>query len=409
MFDINKYEYDKEHCVLMIEDEAMMYHCHHYLTNLQKTIFDAEYIDSVPFIVGSAADSVYNQLSNLCRDKSEDESKQSIEQLYKTFGNGLIDLSSMNENGITLTTTKSILSKTWLLQFEKSSQPVDCYTTGFLAAAFAVIYNKNLDEISAKQTTCMACGDEFNTHIIKLGSSNFTTYLKKSPIVFNETPKVKIDWEHAQAVTDMFADAHKNFIGNEEGFIPAFGVYVVHNQSDYINRVQFEFIKAVVEVAGDYGETQGGELLMEAGLACGFFTLGGILASPEWKVAVQPLLKTKEDWINAAMALTNNMGWGYQMAVEVSKERLIFRNYNDFEDLSYMRMYGKSKTFTHWANSGGWSAIMPLIYNTDLIEDGEINSIELFGDVRRSKYGYKINRTKGISCGDDFLEVEIYL
>jgi len=409
MFDIKNYPYDKEHCALIIGGEAMTYHCHHYLTNLYRTIFDADYIDSDPFIIGSAADSLYCQLSELCAGLDEQEAKETAQQMYKTFGNGLIDLSDMDENGITLKTSKSILSKAWLLQFEASKRPVDGYTAGFIAAAYAVIYKKSLKDISAIQTSCMSMGDEFNTHVIKPGECNFDIYPLKAPITFHDVEKVPIDWEHAQLITDTFANAHMGFVGNEEGFIPAFGVYIVNNQCDYINRVQFEFIRAISKVAGEYGNTLGSELLMEAGISCGFFTLGGILSSPEWEKAVKPYIKRKEDWVHAAIALTNNMGWGYQVATEVSQQKMVFRNYNDFEDISYMRMYGESKEFTHWANSGGWSAILPLIYNTELVETGEIDCREKFREVRRSKFGYKVVRTKGISCGDDYLEMEVYL
>ena len=407
MFDINNYEYDKEHCRLEIGGENMVYHCHHYLTNLQRTVFDAEYLDSTGMIVGCAADSIYYQLSNLCDGLSVEDSKLLAQEMYKTFGNGLIDLSTMDENGLELSTTKSLISKAWDILFGESKKPVDCYTTGYLAAAYAVIYKKELKNINATQTECMTMGAKANVHIIKEGENNFTTYDKKGDYQFNTTAKPKSLWEGAEAVTTMFSNAHKNFIGNEEGLIPGFGVYVVNNQSDYINRVQFEFIKAVEEFAGEYGKTLGGELLMEAGAACGFFTLGGIMSSPEWEGAVKPLLKTKEDWIHAAIALTNNMGWGYQVVTELSQDKMIFRNYNDFEDMSYMRMYGKSSEFTHWANSGGWSSAMPIIYNSDLVETGNIDHVELYKEVRKSKFGYKTIRTKGISNGDDYLEMEV--
>ncbi len=148
---------------------------------------------------------------------------------------------------------------------------------------------------------------------------------------------------------------------------------------------------------------------MEAGFACGFFTLGGIISSPEWESAVKPYLKKTEDWIYACIALTNNMGWGYQYIVEVSKEKMIFRNYSSFEEHSYLKMYGKSKTFTHWANAGGWSSIMPLIYNSDITETGKVDFIRMYDEVRKSKFGYRTIRTKGVTCGDKYIEMEVSL
>ncbi|NOQ30513.1 MAG: hypothetical protein GQ570_05245 [Helicobacteraceae bacterium] len=409
MFNINDYEYDTKHNYLEIAGEAMIFHCHHYLTNLQRTILDAEYIDSRPFIIGSAADAIYNQLSNLCTGLDVDESKEMAQDIYKVFGYGLINLSSMDENGITLTSTKSIFSKTWQLKFGKSEKPVDYYTTGFLAAAYAVIYKKELKDVNAVQTTCMACDDDINTHVITFENGNFSTYPKKQPTVFNEVEKVSLNWEHEEAVTNAFLGAHATMVGNEEGFINAFGVYLVRNQSDFVNRLQFEFIKAMTEVAGEYGVTLGGELLLEAGHACGFFTYGGIMTSAEWEGAVKPYLKTKEDWIKGLAALVNTMGWGYHTAVELSEQKAVFRNYNDFEDLSYVRMYGKSEYPIHWANSGGFTGLMQLVYNTDIVNGERIETEEGFREMRRAKVGYKTDMTKSISCGDDYLEVIVYL
>ena len=407
MFDITKYEYDKEHCNIAIGGEMMTFHCHHYLTSLQKTLYDAEYMDGFMMMASCSADSVYYQLSNLCQDLDINDSKKVAQDIYKTFGNGLIDLTAMDENGAKIKTTKSILSKTWMIQFENSDRPVDPYATGFIAAAYAVIYKKELKDLNISQTTEMASGDAFNTHVVKLGEPNITLYPEKTEIKYTTISKPKSKWEHAQIVTDTFANAHKNFVGNEEGFIFGFGVYVVNTQVDYINRVQFEFMHAVKDFAGDYGITLAGELLMQAGYACGFFTLGGIMTSPEWEGAVKPYLKTKEDWIYAMIALTNNMGWGYQYIAEISEEKMIYRCYESFEDLSYLSMYGKSKEFTHWANSGGWSSIMPIIYKSNIVETGELDTFEMYEKVRKSKLGYRTTRTKGISCGDEYIEMEV--
>lgn len=407
MFDIKAYPFDTEHNYMEVAGEAMIFHCHHYLGLLQRTILDAEYIDSRPFLIGSSTDANYNQLKNLCAGYSAAEAKLIAQEVYKTFGYGLLDLSSMDESGITLSTTKSFFSKTWKLKFGPSQKPVDYYTSGFLAAAYAVIYGRELAEVQVEQTHCMVCGALANIHVVKPGPANFAIYPPKREVEFKEVPKLSLNWEHEEAITNTFLGAHATFVGNEEGYIPAFGVYVVRNQSDYVNRLQFEFVRAMNEVAGDYGITLAGELLMEAGHACGFFTYGGMMTSNEWNTYVKPYLKTREDWFKGLAAVINTMGWGYHTATELSEERAVFRNYNDFEDLSYLRMYGKSDQPIHWANSGGFTGLMQLVYKTDLIKDGSLGTEEGFRRMRRSKLGYKTDMTKSIACGDDYLEVVI--
>ena len=409
MFDIHNYKFDEEHNCLEIGGEMMIFHCHHYITNLQRTILDADYIESSRFLIGSAADAVYHQLSNLTQGLSVLEAKKMAEDIYKTFGYGLIDLECMDEDGCELKTTKSFFSKTWEMKFGQTKTPVDYYTTGFLAATYAVIYKKELAHIHAVQTMCMAIGDPYNHFSVSLGERNFDIYPPKNSTVFPNISKLKIDWEYEEIVTNAFLGAHATMIGNEEGLIPAYGVYIVRNQSDYVNRLQFEFVREMTKVAGEYGVTLAGELLMEAGHACGFFTYGGIMTSNEWEQVVKPYLKTKEDWIKALASLVNTMGWGYHTAVELSETRAVFRNYNDFEDLSYMRMYGTSTYPVDWANSGGVTGLMQLVYNTDLVNGERIETEEGFRAMRRSTVGYKTRMTKSIACGDDYLQVEIYL
>ncbi|MFA6143928.1 MAG: hypothetical protein WCW84_06400 [Sulfurimonas sp.] len=408
LFDINQFSFDVEHNYIEVAGEAMIFHCHHYMNYLQRSILDAEYIESHLFLIGAAADSVYNQLATLCVGLDIESSKRLAEQMYKTFGYGLIDLSTMDENGIELQTDKSFFSQTWQMKFGASKKPVDYYTTGYLAAVYAVLYNKSLKEIEAMQVSCMACGDQFNKHSIRSGKGNFSIYPPKEKTAFKNVPKLKLGWEHEETISNTFLGAHATFIGDQDGLIPAFGVYLVRNQSDYVNRLQFEFIKAMSEIAGEYGEKLGSELLLEAGYACGFFTYSGLMTSKEWDGAVRPYLKTKEDWIRGLISVINTMGWGYHTIVELSENRAVFRNYNDFEDLSFVRMYGKSNYPIHWANSGGFTGLMQLIYNTDLVDGHPIESEEGFRQMRRSHIGYKTSMTKGISCGDDYLEVEVY-
>ena len=412
MFNIHQYPYDTEHNCLEIAGEAMIFHCHHYVNYLQRSILDAEYIDSSRFLIGSAADAVHYQLKNLCQGLSVDDAKKMAEEMYQAFGYGLIDLSSMTDSGVVVQTYKSFYSKTWVMKFGASSKPVDYYTSGYIAAAFAVIYNLPLSQVQAKQTSCMSKGDAFNTHEIRVGETNFAVYPPKKPTQFKSVAKLPLNWEHEAAVTNAFLGAHATFVGNAEGFIPAFGVYLTRNQSDYINRLQIEFMLAMQEVAGDYGVSLARELLLEAGHACGFYTYGGVMSSDEWKAVVSPYLQTKEDWIKGLSALINTMGWGYHTAVSLTQEKAVFRNYNDFEDLSFMRLYGDKpspKFPIHWANSGGFTGLMQLIYNTDLVNGTRIDTEEGFRQMRRSKAKYKTKMTKGISCGDEFLEVEVYL
>ena len=133
------------------------------------------------------------------------------------------------------------------------------------------------------------------------------------------------------------------------------------------------------------------------------------MTSEEWKAVVRPHLRTREDWIRGLAALINTMGWGCHVAVELSPERAVFRNYNDFEDLSYMRMYGRADKPVPTATSGGYSGLMHLVYSTDLVHGEVVDTEEGFRQLRRAKAKYKARMRKSIASGDGYLEVEISL
>lgn len=410
MFSFENYTFDKKHFCMEVGGETMIFHCHHYLNYLQRSILDAEYIDSRSFLIGAAADVVYNQLQNLSKDMSTNESKELAQQIYKACGYGLIDLSALDKEGGEVKTKSSFYSKTWVMKFGASKKPVDYFTTGFIAAAFANTYGHDLKKVVAAQTQCMATGSDQNVHTVSLGESNFSHYPKKSPTKFKDVEMFEIPWEYTNTVTEAFVGAHCMLMGNDEGVVPAFGVYAARCYSDYVNRLQIEFILAMKEAAGMYGVTLGSELMMEAGHACGFFTYGGIMTSDEWNTVVKPYLKTKEDWIYGLLSLVNAMGWGYHTATEVGREKSVFRNYNDFEDMSYIRMYGENSDYpVSWANSGGFTGLCQLVYNTGLTEGNPIETEEGFRQMRRTKQGYKTKMVKSIATGDDYLEVEISL
>jgi len=410
MFSYKDYPFDTKHSAFEVGGEAMIFHCNHYLCYLQRSILDADYIDSRPFLIGAAADSVYNQLLNLGKGKQTDEIKKLAEEIYKASGYGLINLDNIGENGGEVRTTSSFYSKSWLMKFGQTKQPVDYFTSGFIAAAFAVAYGLSLGDVVAAQIACMAIGDAENIHTVTKGKSNFTLYHPKKSTQFKEVEVVEIPWEHSTKVTEAFIGAHYMFVGNDDGLIPAFGVYVTRNYSDHVNRLQFEFISEMRKVAGSYGAKLGTELMLEAGHACGFFTYGGIMTSVEWNTAVKPYLKTKEDWIYGLLSLINTMGWGYHTALEVSPERSVFRNYNDFEDMSYLRMHDtQAEEPISWANSGGFTGLCHLIYKTGITDGKPVDTEEGFRQMRRSIQGYKTNLLKGIANGNDYLEVEISL
>ena len=100
MFDFADFGYDFATNRLVVGGEPMILHCHHYNVFLQRSIQDAEYIDSAPILVGAAAEVVFAQLTNLLsRTPDIAARKATVEALYRACGLGLIDLSALTDRG----------------------------------------------------------------------------------------------------------------------------------------------------------------------------------------------------------------------------------------------------------------------------------------------------------------------
>ena len=98
-----------------------------------------------------------------------------------------------------------------------------------------------------------------------------------------------------RAITEAVAGL--DFKGNEEGLVPAFGLYLTSHCADYYNRVSYGLLGAFRRELPEL-EEDAIALLTEAGHVCAFNTFGGIMMSVEWDAVVRPMLSCREDWVH---------------------------------------------------------------------------------------------------------------
>lgn len=160
--------------------------------------------------------------------------------------------------------------------------------------------------------------------------------------------------------------------GNEEGLIPAFGLYLTQHLADYYNRISFAMahrLERTPELIDD-GQT----LLVEAGHGCAFHTFGGIMQSAEWDAVVRPMLQTKEDWVYGMTAIVNTLGWG-RWAVRdlVPGQRLVVTVQDSYEAAGYLRDYPRSAMPRCYLATGGVAGLMNLLYVGDITQGPELS------------------------------------
>jgi len=175
-------------------------------------------------------------------------------------------------------------------------------------------------------------------------------------------------------------------VGNEEGMIPGFGVFVQQLPADFWNGFARRIVNYVPEDLVESAEA----LLVNAAQECGYHTGYGIITSDEWNRVVQPMVENApEDILHGAYAVFTAWGWAKSEIVEiVPKEKMVVRAYDYYE--SDIMVYGNASRTCAYMIQGVSAAFMDIAYGDKPYPDG----MGTFACVQ----------TKGIEIGDDYGE-----
>lgn len=178
-------------------------------------------------------------------------------------------------------------------------------------------------------------------------------------------------------------------VGNEEGLIPAFGVFVNQLPAVFWNAFAERLTQNVTDDLLESAEW----LLVNAAHECGYHTGYGIITSDEWKAVVAPMVeKVPEDILHGAFAVFTAWGWAKSEIVElIPNEKMVVRAYDYYE--SDVVSYGKKKRPCAFMIRGVSAAFMDLAYGGDYDPTGK-TGLRTFQCVQ----------TKGIECGDEYGE-----
>lgn len=175
-------------------------------------------------------------------------------------------------------------------------------------------------------------------------------------------------------------------VGNDEGMIPAFGVYVQQLPADFWNGFARRIVNSVPADLIQVAE----HLLENAAHECGYHTGYGIITSDEWNEVVGPMIENApEDILHGAFAVFTAWGWAKSEVVElIPNEKMVVRAYDYYE--SDIMNYGRASRKCAYMIQGVSAAFMDLGYGMKPYPDG-MNT-------------FKCEQTRGIECGDDYGE-----
>ncbi|HUK57208.1 MAG TPA: V4R domain-containing protein [Nitrospiria bacterium] len=358
-------------------------------------------------LIDAAAEVVYSQLQHMAK-KGEPASQRLSEfaEIFHVLGFGVLELNRITEKGGKVSAPFSHYGFGFLSKWGRQEAPACYFNSGFIEAAAAAAFDKPLGTYRCVEKECIAQGakacqfeltTEAKARVIQKSVGQGNCNSKVSPrILTNQVDEEGI----ITAVSGM------ELVGNEEGYIPAFGVYLTRHFANYYNRISNEFEMRTQKVRGGDINSVVGSLLVEAGHVCAFNTLGGIMKSPEWYQLIYPSLKSREDWMHGIFAVMNALGWGvWRIAELIPNERLVARVFNSYESNGYLGMkYPKSDHGICYLATGATAGLANLLYTGDITVKPELSE-DYYKKLFRNSHTFVAKEVKCRGKGDPFCEI----
>ena len=406
--DIN---FSKETGLASVYGQSMLFHCNHYNRSLQMSIEDADFIDSERILTISAAETSYLQMKNYFAQNSNLSFSEKLNFAAKMFafaGFGNLDFSEVTENGGVIKQSSSHYGMALKLNVLDRSKAGEYFDKGFIAGALIAASEGDSNSISngfsLNVTKSISLGDDSSEYLIDLENKReWLEMLERNELAsFVEIPARKLEGniDEDGIVTAL---AGMDLSGNDDGLIPAFGVYLTRMYADYYNKISFRFEKEIVKHADahDFAKV----LLTEAGHICGFNTMGGIMNSDEWYALIKPSCETKEDWMYGIIACINALGWGIWRVEElIPNEKMVIRVYQAYESLGHLEWFGKSEYNNDYLVTGVAAALMNLIYLGDA-STKPVYDKAYYASLFSNEDCFKGEQTKCLAAGDEYSEI----
>jgi hypothetical protein len=446
MFEI-KPQRDAHTGVVLLEGEPMVFHCNHYNRFLQLVVEDCHYIAQEPILQDSAAEIAYRQLHAIFSQHlhwSTAERLETAEALYRYCGFGDLDLqpasAGLGDTPASLTERHSHYGSALRLNYGKRRHPGEYFDLGYAIGAVAAATDAPVrGRVASREfDEAISMGGERTTLLLFRGEGDNRFPLDTptlSPAALTAAAQQVPAREFAPYVDEegiIEAVGSLPLMGNEDGLIPAFGVFLTRHYADYYNLVSFRFeraLAAALETHKYLGEMlwyeypslffykdkfshlQGAELartlLIEAGHICGFNTMGGIMRSDPWYQLILPQLRQREDWLAGIIACINALGWGiWRIAELVPNERLVLRAWYPYESLGHLRAFGTADHPIDFLMTGIAASLMNLLYTADITQKPDL-TLEFYYQVNRSREGFWGHQTRCVAMGDNYSEVVV--
>lgn len=366
-------EYKAETYRRVVGGKEVIIHCHHYNSRIQRTIEGAAEIDGRGLLVAAAEEVFAEHLAaNLREDDSMAGRWAMAELLYSHLGYGSIDLSRVEQGEVVAPSSHFV--EGWLAGLGQRDAPVCSFTEGYLQGA---IFAASGELVRVREVECMATGAARCRFTVERGREEPIARAPKAPATLaaaQQSAYLRSPNVDEEAI--IAAVVGMPIYGNQDGLIPAFGVYLANTPADFYNLVSIRFVEAM---AARRREKTARRLLIEDAETCGMNTFRGIMSSTEWEGLIAPMIRAPADNLHALVAVSNALGWGdWHICSHTPGLSLTLESRSGYEALGYREYRGVADQPCCSMLTGVAAGLMELVY-------GEGTLAERFGTFTSSE------------------------
>lgn len=379
-------------------------HADHYNLALVRTVLTTEQIDARSILETASGEVAYQTLRERGKSEKWRGAKRWLTEAVSLFGStglGVLDLGAITEEGGEARVAASHFTDGWVEKYGAPGQPVCAVAAGYIAGALSAAYSRPFQVV---EVACAAQGK---------ATCRFRVTPLEGEVPFVEEPVTVAaaislpapvppafdELAVVAALLDVLPSA------DPEGRIPAFGGTVTRLWAELYNQVSYRFEREVPRALGNKFANLPSLVLVEAGHTCAYHTFGGIMRSDEWRERVVPLLQSREDWLHAAIAVINTLGWGsWRVQALVPGERATIRVYDSYEGTGYRQRFGRATGAKCYFSRGTAAALMNLLYVGDITTAPELTP-SYYNQLFRSPLSFRAAEARCRAIDDPHCEL----
>lgn len=153
-----------------INGHAVVMHSHHYLALITKLAEEFGDIGGPQLLMDVVEESMWAVLDDYVRKNGQTTPLQRCtvgREYYSVYGLGKMKVAG-TESGGEVCLVRSHIDEGWIKKWGAHSKPINHFTRGYIAALFAVTFNKPVKSYTVIETESMAATGTEGTFIVKL-------------------------------------------------------------------------------------------------------------------------------------------------------------------------------------------------------------------------------------------------